>query len=333
MTCGDKKINLLPSIDITGTPCMFDLISRKNFYNYGTSQFKYVLPNNMPNGLPSDYTSVEYLESDDKCGISTNYYPTNNTVVEAEVNVLNNKIYGRVFGTYGGGQRGSYTLYFNGGNMAADFYSRYTKNNSCQLNKKTHIHFGQDGIILDGNLIITPDKISSWTSSIKLDIWSCGADETIEQKNSGNVRVYWFKIFENGQIVRNFIPAIDPNGTPCLYDLVFQKPYYNNGLGQFTYPTTSTTYSLRRPQVEWAKMTDTGVHKIYHTPIGYNGSLEDYAIQYSYKQLIETESPNEEGKYYSFKWVETDDTLTTEWYEIDPHYEEFIEENLDNLTE
>ena len=231
MRCNDKSINLVPSLDKTGNPCMFDLVSRKNFYNAGTGQFKYI----RLNGLPSDYTQVEYLESDDKCGISTGYYPTNKTAVQTEVNVLNNKIYGRVFGTYGGGQNGSYTLYFNGGTLTADFYSRHTKNNSCEFNKKTHIHFGQDGIILDGNLIITPNKISNWTSSIELDIWSCGANENIEEKVSGNMRVYWFKIFEDGQIVRNYIPALDPNGIPCMYDTVGQKPYYNAGTGNFKY--------------------------------------------------------------------------------------------------
>ena len=49
------------------------------------------------------------------------------------------------------------------------------------------------------------------------------------------MRVYWFKIFEDGQIVRNFIPALDPNGIPCMYDTVGQKPYYNAGTGNFKY--------------------------------------------------------------------------------------------------
>lgn len=53
------QIHLIPSLDKTGTPCMFDLVTRKNFYNAGTGQFKYI----RPNGLPSDYTPVEYLES------------------------------------------------------------------------------------------------------------------------------------------------------------------------------------------------------------------------------------------------------------------------------
>lgn len=53
------QTHLIPTIDKTGTPCMFDLVSRKNFYNTGTGQFKCV----RSNGVPSEYTPVEYLEN------------------------------------------------------------------------------------------------------------------------------------------------------------------------------------------------------------------------------------------------------------------------------
>lgn len=138
---------------------------------------------------------------------------------------------------------------------------------------------------------------------------------------------------KNSKIIHELIPALDKTGTPCMFDLVTRKNFYNAGTGDFLYPTTSTTYSLRRPQAEYAKMTDTGVRRLYHVPKDYEGSLEEYAVENNYKRLIETESPNEEGKYYSFRWVETDDTLTTEWFEVDPPQEELFEENLDNPTE
>lgn len=54
-----ESIEMSPTLDRTGTPCMFDKVTRKNFYNAGPGQFKYI----RPNGLPSDYTQVEYLES------------------------------------------------------------------------------------------------------------------------------------------------------------------------------------------------------------------------------------------------------------------------------
>ena len=173
---------------------------------------------------------------------------------------------------------------------------------------------------INGN---SKDIVKRWKEEYAIPIYMFGCGTGIYNNFKGEI--YNVKISENNSIVRDFIPSLDRTGTPCMFDLVTRKRFYNSGTGQFIYPTTSATYSLRRPQAEWAKITDTGVHKIYHTPIGYKGSLEEYANENNYKRLIETESPNEEGKYYSFKWVETDDSLTTEWFEVDPPQEDFLQ--------
>ena len=47
-------------------------------------------------------------------------------------------------------------------------------------------------------------------------------------------RIYYLKIWDSNDIlVRDFIPVLDKNGTPCMYDRVEKKFYYNAGTGQF----------------------------------------------------------------------------------------------------
>ncbi len=46
-------------------------------------------------------------------------------------------------------------------------------------------------------------------------------------------RIYYTKIYENNTLVRDFIPVLDTNGVPCLFDRVEAKFYYNAGTGQF----------------------------------------------------------------------------------------------------
>ena len=46
-------------------------------------------------------------------------------------------------------------------------------------------------------------------------------------------RLYNAKIWDNNVLVRDFIPVLDYNGTPCMYDKVEHKFYYNAGTGQF----------------------------------------------------------------------------------------------------
>lgn len=47
--------------------------------------------------------------------------------------------------------------------------------------------------------------------------------------NSTPRRLYWCKIYDmNDNLVRNFVPCLDTNQEPCLYDFVENKTYYPN---------------------------------------------------------------------------------------------------------
>ena len=49
----------------------------------------------------------------------------------------------------------------------------------------------------------------------------------------GRGKLYYFKIYDNDVLVRDFIPVIDNNEIPCMFDKVESKFYYNQGTGQF----------------------------------------------------------------------------------------------------
>lgn len=51
----------------------------------------------------------------------------------------------------------------------------------------------------------------------------------------GKARIYSCKIYDNGVLVRNFLPALDENNVPCLYDKVTAQYFYNAGTGTFSY--------------------------------------------------------------------------------------------------
>ena len=324
-------INLIPSIDKTGTPCMFDLVTRKNFYNAGKGQFKCV----RPNGLPSDYTPVEYLESSGTEYISiydVNFVVGDDIEMSSELQITDLNGVRR--------SEGANSVYFfwgimNDNKLYAGCGTGKWGSSSVLGDTNWHVFSNkntasQQGFYVDDNLVYSGTKITSNHTPLTLQLWKCHNGSYYFDN-----RKKWWRLTLNGEVKHNLLPCLDQTGTPCMYDTVTQTPYYNAGTGDFLYPspTSAVTYSMRRPQAEYAKMTDTGIRRLYHVPDDYEGSLEDYVIENGYKKLIETESPNEDGKYYDFRWVETNDNLTTEWFEIDPPQEEFIEENLDNLTE
>ena len=50
-----------------------------------------------------------------------------------------------------------------------------------------------------------------------------------------NLRIYSFTISKDGNKIMNLIPALDRNGTPCMYDTVSKQTFYNAGTGEFLY--------------------------------------------------------------------------------------------------
>ena len=51
----------------------------------------------------------------------------------------------------------------------------------------------------------------------------------------GTFRLYGCKIWRDGALVRDFVPALDVSSRPCLFDLVSQTAFYNAGTGEFLY--------------------------------------------------------------------------------------------------
>lgn len=131
-----------------------------------------------------------------------------------------------------------------------------------------------------------------------------------------------FKVWKNGILLFDLVPALSPTGAPCMFDRVSMTPYYNAGVGDFLYPGKEaevSTFSLRRP-ITYAQLTEHGVCRLYRVPRGYNGTKAEYAMEHGFKPLVETEKP-EEG-YWTPRWTETEEEIVLEWIETEPHAEE-----------
>lgn len=137
----------------------------------------------------------------------------------------------------------------------------------------------------------------------------------------------WFKVWKNDILLFDLVPALDPTGAPCMFDLVSRKPFYNAGVGDFLYPgkeEESVTYSLRRP-ITYAQLTEHGVRRLYKVPKGYNGTKAEYAMEHGFKPLVETLRP-EQG-YWVPQWRETAEEIVLDWVETEPPMDEPLTNN------
>ena len=59
------------------------------------------------------------------------------------------------------------------------------------------------------------------------------ASTPCEMKMPSTRTIYRWIYESNGVKIRDFVPVLDMNGTPCMFDKVEQKFYYNQGTGDF----------------------------------------------------------------------------------------------------
>ena len=274
--------------------------------------------------LPAGYRRVEYLLSNGKQRVHTDFYPTSQSGVEMDFCVTEETSASSWF--FGNGDTGrndepdkkfsllyahdrTYPrgLFYLGGDVAQN--QIFALAGTRQLLKVAN------GIVSAGNGSMTAPT-ANFIGVTELTICA-----HVRQANAMSVRWYGCKLYENGELKKNFIPAVEKStGTPGLYDTVGRVFKTNMGTGDFTYPTESSTYALRRVLPDWGKLTPHGLRRLYHAPADYEGDIYDYALANGYKQIVEPEQPDE-GCWVPV-WHEREDCIELEWVETEPPIEE-----------
>ena len=282
------------------------------------------------NILPAGYTRLEYLESTGTQSINTGLKTTGSLRIGLDVLSTSWGNMDYVFGSENAAGNVAFSMNYYNGYGTAGIYryganSSYFQTNAHQLDVRYRYVFDENVVYRNGevarflnNFTFTKEE---FTSERELKLWACWHPGSGLFKAAGK-RVYSFSVFDKaaGKLLLNFIPALDETGAPCMWDSVTRKAFYNAGTGDFVYPTTTTTYSLRRVLPDWGKFTSTGLRRLYHAPANYKGELYDYALENGYKPIVEEPAP-EEGCWMSV-WHDREDCIELEWVETEPPAEE-----------
>ena len=187
--------------------------------------------------LPSEYQEVEYIESTGSQYINTEYYADINTKLEIETMVTDTSTdnkYPQITGARNYYHASSaiqvaYSLrdncvvidYGNAGNTAVEA----GKNKKINITIENNAHYVNN---------IMSEQTGTFSGKSSYPLWifddnNCGSGE---QKYIG--RIYSYKIYESGVLVRNFVPCYrKSDNTIGLYDTVEGKLYTNIGSGTF----------------------------------------------------------------------------------------------------
>ena len=104
-------------------------------------------------------------------------------------------------------------------------------NSQFSVNTKYAVSQQKNKLYVDNTLLITATA-STFTTNYNLVFWGLNRPSGITT-NGGVYRLYSCKIYDNGTLVRDYIPVLDYKGIPCLYDKLNDTFNYNGGTGDF----------------------------------------------------------------------------------------------------
>lgn len=201
-----------------------------------------LIANSKGGALPRGYTALAYLES-----TGTQYMITDITDITAT-----DELYIKVATTTSGRDEQNY--------YGFDYSNHYFDLNGRHPSQQNRVQFAWGvGVTLNTSIVATvgttyevTTKVESGNLNIYIDDIHQGSVSTTSysanQKHAlfgrardsairlyAKAKIYAFKYWRNGDLIADFIPALDTQNTPCMYDAVSHNTYYNLGTGVFLY--------------------------------------------------------------------------------------------------
>ena len=185
------------------------------------------------------YTPVEYLESTGTQYIDTRYYPNNLTDVECKFmyNQFTSNTASSVFGVRDsdGSVKQFLMSVFNGTLWIVNGLNNTNIPGITPLvNTEYILRITPQKAYWNGTEILNMNKSIANCPDYSMFMFGRNAKNGLAN-NPMFGKVYYLKIYEEGRIIRDYIPVIDSSNRPCLYDKVEDKFYYNQGSGEFLY--------------------------------------------------------------------------------------------------
>ena len=186
-----------------------------------------------PVALPSGYTKLAYIQSSGTQWIDTGFKPNQNTRIKMDCNVIGfNAVDAFLFGARISSGNTAFCLAADDANTQwFALYGNAVLNPTGTCTGKHSIDFNQNVLTLDGENF-TFEK-ATFQSSYNLLLFATITNGSVDSQR-GKMAVYSCQLYDNGNLIRDFIPCINASGAVGLYDLVGKQFYGNAGTGTFT---------------------------------------------------------------------------------------------------
>ena len=203
-----------------------------NVPGYQKIEIPHVLGNNSgtTNKLPEGYQRLTYIESSGTQYIDTGFAPNQNTRTVLDIQVINTGSNGAFLGGRTSNSSNMYAMFFlSAGTFRTDYGTKQKSISVSDLTarylidkNKTVTSFGEYSATHDASTFTTPCSMALLAVNTNGTVGTCLS-----------AKLYSCQIYDNGTLVRDFVPCINPSGTAGLYDMVNSKFYESVGSGSF----------------------------------------------------------------------------------------------------
>ena len=187
--------------------------------------------------LPSGYRQLEYIQSTGTQYIDTGFIPNQDTRIDltASPTSVAEASDGVGFIPYGAGEAHdslAFECYTSDSRYEFNYGSYNTFMGSPAVGQKLQISQNKNQItlIIDDNTPLTA-TLTANTFTAPRNMILFGINRATPLK--GLLKLYSCQIYDNGTLIRDYVPCKNPSGELGLYDLVNQQFYSNAGTGTF----------------------------------------------------------------------------------------------------
>ncbi len=218
--------------------------------------------------LPREYTRVEWIESTGSQYIDTGFKPNQDTRVVMDVEVVRLSGYAPLFGARKATKSYDFSTWVIDETRAQDGYgSNYDSNITVNLLGRHTIDKNKNRYIVDGSTLFTHTQYTFQTA-YPIFIFNINTAGNTTGTYTTFARVYSCQIYDNGTLIRDYIPCIDANGVANLWDDVNKT--LATKVGTFTagpaIPAPSAPASLRTAlavRLLWDPVSAADYYNIY----------------------------------------------------------------------
>lgn len=259
------------------------------------------------------YTELEYIESNGTQYINTGINPTSNLIIKAKFLITDTPSnFYALYGSRNSGDSLAYWVFLNytDGKIVLRYKTRTNKTVE-EVNALSGIH-----ILEQDNNKITIDGYSAVADTNTIEstypIYLFANNNVNSPQYQSHMRFYYFQIYDNDILVRDFIPAKDKNNIVCLYDDISKTFFYSES-GDFTAGSVidieDKVVKVEKTFTDWQEECSPWTSEINRIRSNYNNLTAGYLYGLGFPVL-------EDSDYLTFEEVNTWESIALKCKEM-----------------